>query len=115
MNWQTVSEQIEAATGQPFKVVSAHVLSGGDINSAFRLQGVDNAYFVKINRADLVSMFEAEFAGLQDLAKTQTVRVPTPVVCGKTAEHSFLVLESLEFGCSNKTSATTAVFWLASG
>lgn len=104
MNWQIISEQIESATGQAFKVVSAHRLSGGDINSAFRLKGNDKCYFVKLNRADLVAMFEAEFAGLQDIAKTQAVRVPAPVVCGKTAEHSFLVLESLEFGCSDKAS-----------
>ncbi len=104
MNWQSISEQIEAATGQPFKVVSAHTLSGGDINSAFRLQGEDRSYFIKLNRAELVTMFEAEFAGLQDIAKTQAVRVPAPVVCGKTAGHSFLVLENLEFGCSNKVS-----------
>ena len=104
MNWQFISEQIKAVTGQPFKVVSAHTLSGGDINSAFRLQGEDKSYFVKLNRAELVPMFEAEFAGLQDMAKVQAVRVPAPIVFGKTDRHSFLVLENLEFGCSNKDS-----------
>jgi fructosamine-3-kinase len=104
MNWQTISEQIESATGQTFKVVSAHSLSGGDINSAFRLQDHDRSYFVKLNRADLVAMFEAEFAGLLDIAKTQAVRVPAPVVFGQTGEHSFIVLENLEFGCSNQAS-----------
>ena len=127
MNWQIISEQIESATGQPFKVVSVHRLSGGDINSAFRVQGNDKSYFVKLNRADLITMFEAEFASIQDLVKTQAIRVPAPVVCGKTTEHSFLVLEYLEFGCANKASdrllgqqlalmhqPITAVFWLAS-
>jgi fructosamine-3-kinase len=104
MNWQTISDQIESATGQVFNVVSAHRLSGGCINSAFRLQGDDRSYFVKLNRADLVPMFEAEFAGLKDITKTQSVCVPAPIVCGKTAEHSFLVLEHLEFGCSNNVS-----------
>jgi len=104
MNWQAISEQIESATGQTLKVASAHALSGGDINSAYRLQGDNKAYFVKLNRADLVAMFEAEFAGLQDISSTQTVRVPAPVVCGKTATHSFLVLENIEFGYSNKAS-----------
>ena len=104
MNWQTISEQIELTTGQAFNCESAHALSGGDINSAFRLQGEDNSYFVKLNRADLVAMFEAEFAGLQDIARTQTVRVPAPVVCGTTAGHSFLVLENLDFGRPNKDS-----------
>jgi len=104
MNWQTISEQIESATGRPFKAASVHRLSGGDINSAFRVQGNDKPYFVKLNRADLITMFEAEFAGLQDLAKTHAIRVPAPVVCGKTAEHSFLVLEYLEFGIAKKAS-----------
>ena len=104
MNWQAISEQIESATAQTFKVVSAHPFSGGDINSAFRLQGDDKSYFVKLNRVDLVAMFEAEFAGLRDIAKTQAVRVPAPVVCGQTAEYSFIVLENLELGCSNKAS-----------
>ena len=104
MNWQAISEQIELATGQAFKVVSAHPLAGGDINSAFRMQAFDKSYFVKLNRADLVTMFEAEFAGLQELARTQTIRVPAPVVCGQTDGHSFLVLEHVEFGCSNKAS-----------
>ena len=104
MNWQSISTYIQTATGKAFKVVSAQRLSGGDINSAFRLQGDDKSYFIKLNRPDLVTMFEAEFAGLQDIARTQTIRVPEPVVCGQTAEHSFLVLEYLEFGSSNKAS-----------
>jgi len=95
-----ISEQIEAATGLAFKVVSAQPLAGGDINSAFRLQGNDKSYFVKLNRVDLADMFEAEFAGLEELAKTQTLRVPAPVVCGQTAEHSFLALEFLELSRS---------------
>ena len=104
MNWKNISARIEAATGQAFKVLTASPLSGGDINAAFRLQGYDKSYFVKLNRTDLVTMFEAEFAGLQELARTQTIRVPAPVVCGQTTEHSFLVLENLEFGCSNNAS-----------
>jgi fructosamine-3-kinase len=104
MNWQTISEQIEIATGVSFKVASSRAIQGGDINSSFRLQGDGKTYFIKLNCPDLAAMFEAEFAGLQEMASTQTVRVPAPVVCGKTAEHSFLVLENLEFGSSSKAS-----------
>ena len=63
MNWQSISTYIQTATGQAFNVVSAKRLSGGDINSAFRVQGDDKAYFIKLNRPDLQTMFEAEFAG----------------------------------------------------
>ena len=104
MDWNVISRRIESASGQVFKLVRAQPLSGGDINSAFRLQGDDKSYFVKLNRADRVTMFEAEFEGLQDMAGTQTLRVPAPLVCGQTAGHSFLVLEYLEFGRSDKAS-----------
>ena len=104
MNWQAITEKIEAVTGQPFKMVSADAIAGGDINSAYRLQGHNKSFFVKLNRADLAAMFEAEYAGLQAITQTQTVRVPVPVVCGKTAGHSFLVLEYIELGRSTQAS-----------
>lgn len=104
MNWQSILGQIEIATGTAFRMVNAHPLAGGDINSAFRLQGIERSYFVKLNRAELVTMFAAEAAGLTELAGTDTVRVPSPVVHGNTDEHSFLVLEYIEFGSSGKTS-----------
>ena len=102
IKWQAISNDIEAATGLPFKPLSANALSGGDINVAYRLQSAQKSFFVKLNNIDLASMFEAEFAGLQELAKTNTVRVPVPVVCGKTTEQSYLVLENIELGRSNK-------------
>jgi protein-ribulosamine 3-kinase len=104
MNWQIISEQIEAATGRAFTVVSSQAVSGGDINSAFRLKGHDKTYFVKLNRADLAAMFEAEFAGLMEMASTQALRVPAAIAAGSTADHAFLVLENIEFGASSKAS-----------
>lgn len=104
MNWQSILGQVETATGSTFKLVSVRPLAGGDINSAYCLQGTDKSYFVKLNRADSVDMFAAEAAGLAELAATRTVRVPSPVVHGKSSEHAFLVLEHIEFGISSKTS-----------
>jgi protein-ribulosamine 3-kinase len=104
MNWQIISEQIEAATGQAFTVVSSQAVSGGDINSAFRLKGHDKTYFVKLNRTDLAAMFEAEFAGLMEMASAQALRVPAAIAAGSTADHAFLVLENIEFGASSKAS-----------
>jgi protein-ribulosamine 3-kinase len=104
MNWQIISEHIEAATGQAFTVVSSQAVSGGDINSAFRLKGHDKTYFVKLNRADLAAMFEAEFAGLMEMASAQALRVPAAIAAGSTADHAFLVLENIEFSASSKAS-----------
>ncbi|MDD5275655.1 MAG: fructosamine kinase family protein [Methylovulum sp.] len=104
MNWQIISEHITSATGQRFKIMSTHPITGGDINSAFRLQGDSKAYFIKLNHANLEAMFAAEFAGLQELASTQTLRVPLPIVYGTTQNHSFLVLEYLALGASSRKS-----------
>jgi fructosamine-3-kinase len=104
LNWNSISQQITAATGQVFTARSVQSLSGGDINAAFRLQDGQIKYFVKLNRPELEAMFAAEFAGLQALAATKTVRVPTPIVHGQSENHSFLVLEYLELGRSSAAS-----------
>ncbi len=105
MNWQNIVEQIETATGSTFKLLNVRSLAGGDINSAYCLQGADNkSYFVKLNRADTIAMFAAEAAGLTDLADSRTVRVPSPVTYGKLPKHAFIVLEHIEFGSSSKAS-----------
>jgi protein-ribulosamine 3-kinase len=104
MNWQPIVEQIEIATSSVFKLENARSLAGGDINSAYCLHGADKSYFVKLNCAETLAMFSAEAAGLTELAATRTVRIPSPVVHGKTAAHAFLVLEYIEFGPSSKAS-----------
>jgi protein-ribulosamine 3-kinase len=105
MDWQPIVEQIESATGATFKLISPRPLAGGDINSAYCLQGAGQSYFVKLNRAETIAMFAAEAAGLTELSLTRAVRVPLPVVYGKTEKQAFLVLEYIEFGSSSKQSA----------
>lgn len=102
MNWPLISDLIAGATGQAFNLVSAYPLMGGDINTAYRLQGVDKAYFIKLNHAGLIDMFAAEFAGLEELAATQTLKVPLPIVSGIAGQHSFLVLEYIKLGSAAK-------------
>ncbi len=104
MNWSNIIEQIENASGLPFKLLNVRSLAGGDINTAYCLQAADRNYFIKLNRADKVDMFIAEEAGLSEMAATHTIKVPNPIVHGQTSEHAFLVLEFIEFGSSHKTS-----------
>ncbi len=49
-------------------------------------------------------MFEAEFLGLQEIATTRTLRVPQPIVFGRTDTQAFLMLEYLEWGRSSTAS-----------
>jgi protein-ribulosamine 3-kinase len=102
MNWQAISDRISLETGRDFHFAAAQPLGGGDINSAYRLQGRDRSYFVKLNRCELAEMFAAEFAGLQEIAKSNAVRVPKPIVHGEAGSQAFLVLEFMEFGASNQ-------------
>lgn len=103
MDWPTIIGHIQAATEQPFSLVSAHPVSGGDINAAYRLQAVEKNVFIKLNRAALADMFVAEQAGLRELAATRTVNVPRPIVTGVAGQQAFLVLEYLDLSGATKT------------
>lgn len=104
MNWQLLVEQIEKATGKPFNLKNARSLAGGDINSAYCLQGDKQSYFVKLNSADKADMFAAEADGLIELANTKTLRIPQPIIHGIAANQAFIVLEFIEFGSSSSAS-----------
>jgi len=102
MNWEPITQHLEAAIGQSFKISRVQSVGGGDISAAYRLQGEETSYFVKLNRPEREAMFAAEFAGLEAMAATQSVRVPSPVTYGKTQESAFIVLEYLELNHKSK-------------
>lgn len=102
--FSAIAQQISDATHTPFDIQTTKSISGGDINRAFLLQGETQRYFVKLNRADLVEMFAAEFAGLTELAQTKTVKVPNPITFGQIENNSFLVLEFIELKRSSSQS-----------
>lgn len=96
---------IEGATGHSLADYRISPLSGGDINSAYHLQAPSVSWFIKVNRPALAFMFEAEAAGLRELADLKAIRVPEVITCGHNAEYSYLVLEYLHLGEFNKDSS----------
>jgi fructosamine-3-kinase len=62
------------------------------------LRDGDRSYFVKVNRADLLSMFEAEAAGLGEMAATRTIRVPSPLCTGIAGSQAYIVMEDVPMG-----------------
>jgi fructosamine-3-kinase len=102
MMWETISQQISQALGpslgQPFAIKERRSVSGGDINQGYRIQGQNQTFFVKLNQADRLPMFEAEALGLQQLAATGTLRVPQPICQGIAQDSCYLVLEWLDLG-----------------
>ncbi|MDP2788411.1 MAG: fructosamine kinase family protein [Pseudomonadota bacterium] len=92
-----ISNAIADASGEAFRVSRQFSASGGCINHSLILAGVDGRrFFVKLNQAAQLSMFEAEAAGLAELIGAQAIRVPEPLTRGLAAGQSFLVMEWLD-------------------
>lgn len=69
-------------------------LNGGDINDVFLLNSGAEKFVVKINNNKrFPGMFEAEKAGLEELAAPGVIDVSEPLKTGKTGSQSYLILE----------------------
>lgn len=73
-------------------------VGGGCINRAVRLTDGVRDYFVKLNDANRLEMFEAEAAGLAALGATNTLRVPEPLCHGIAGGQAYLVMEYVPLG-----------------
>ena len=96
--WVEIAGQISASTGIPFVVEEISSIGGGCINQAQRIEGNGQTFFVKLNDAASLDMFEAEAAGLQEIRDSNALRVPEPVCWGKNDSRAWLVLEYVEMG-----------------
>lgn len=103
-SWQSIAEHIAATTHTQFVIESQRSVSGGCINQGYAITGAGITYFVKLNRPNQTEMFAAEALGLQQMAATQTIRVPEPICWGETRHNSYIVMEWLEFGGSSSAS-----------
>lgn len=92
---QELSDSITLATGRPFTIKNIVGTAGGCINATFVADDDKQSYFIKTNRADAVSMFEAESQALDELARTETIRVPVAVCTGYNNDQAWLVMENL--------------------
>jgi fructosamine-3-kinase len=86
---------ISHATQRAFTVSATQAIAGGDISPAFRLSDGARSFFVKRQPAGGRAMFEAEAAGLAELAAANAVRVPQVICHGLAAGDAYLVLEYL--------------------
>lgn len=95
--WEDIASAISEAIDAPFVIEARTAVGGGCINEGYRIRGKGLSYFVKLNAPGRLPMFEAEAAGLNEIARSNTVRVPFPVCHGAADEASWLVLECFEF------------------
>lgn len=98
--WNTIAEQISHATEKSFQVKHRRSVGGGSINQAYAItdETGQQSYFVKLNQASQVAMFEAEALGLKQIFATQTIRVPQPICWGTVDRTAFIVMEWLDLG-----------------
>jgi protein-ribulosamine 3-kinase len=94
--WPDIERAIAAASGAAFAIESRSAAGGGCINECHVVRGRGHIFFVKLNAPARQDMFAAEAAGLEEIARARTVRVPRPLCHGASGEASWIVLEHLE-------------------
>jgi fructosamine-3-kinase len=108
MNWSPILKQIATASGAPFSPAAPRSIGGGCINSAYQLSDGERSYFVKLNGGEHLAMFEAEAAGLTELAAAGGPRVPRPLCTGMADGAAFIVMEWIDLGRQRTASAAEA-------
>ncbi len=93
MDWTELETMISAQVGDKFVVDDRRALGGGCINQAYHLTGSGQEYFVKINQASMIDMFEAEYEGLDAMYQSHSIRVPRPLLTGTIGSSAFVVME----------------------
>ncbi len=104
MQWSDIATQITDAPQQPFTPQTPRQISGGDINLAYLLEDSGQRFFIKLNQAHRLPMFEAEYQALLEMKASNTIQVPTPLCCGISGHHAFIVMEYIEFSAAHNDS-----------
>ncbi len=94
--WTHIEQRLSSRLGRDFHIRERAPIGGGSINNAFRIGDDEQQFFVKTNRAQLASMFEAEATALRILFDSHTIRVPEPIDHGICGHESYLVLSWLD-------------------
>jgi protein-ribulosamine 3-kinase len=84
-------------------VLNYHFLGGGNINSAVRVVGASGTYFVKWNESQEQDIFEKEAYGLEQLRKTNTLKIPEVLGWGSNEGKSYLLLEYIDSAMQRPT------------
>jgi fructosamine-3-kinase len=96
--WDEIARHISDKTGTPFTLQDRSSVGGGCINQAYRISDGSRSFFLKLNQASQMAMFEAEALGLKDMYESHTIRVPQPICWGLAGSSAYIVMEWLDFG-----------------
>ena len=107
-DWIQIASHIAEVTGKPFTPVENRDVAGGCINHTVVLSDGIDRWFIKLNDARKLDMFEAEAAGLDELDESNTIRVPKPLCHGLVGNRCYLVMEYIQMGSPNRESSKLA-------
>ena len=96
--WSHIAGRISELSGTHFSPRAPGRVGGGCINTAVHLSDGRQDWFVKINDAARLDMFEAEAAGLNAMADTHTIRVPRALCTGSHVDSAYIVMDYIEPG-----------------
>lgn len=102
--WKAIAEHISRATGTPFTIQEQHSVGGGCINQAYGISDGTQSYFIKLNAAAKLAMFEAEALGLKEMFDSRTILVPRPICWSTVDGTAFLALDWLDLGHGSESS-----------
>ena len=87
------------------RIFSFLPLSGGDINSAVKVETSHGNFFLKWNDSDrFPEMFRKESKGLNLLRATNCIRIPEVIKVADAGDFSFLMLEFIDTGSAHTES-----------
>lgn len=95
----SLNQAIATIFGKELRISGRHPVYGGDINDSFRLSLSDRTdIFMKCNRTENLSFFEAEAKGLEALRQAGVIGVPKLLAIGtdESLGVSFLLMEYLK-------------------
>ena len=95
---------IAKALGREVVASSEHRVSGGSINQCSGFDTAAGPIFVKHGHAHCLPVFEAEAAGLAELARANALRVPNVLTVSIEDDTAFLVLEWIDLEPANARS-----------
>jgi len=101
-----ISDYLSAALGRQVSIYSKTPLSGGDINSVFKLTTNQGEFCLKQNeRSRFPKMLKKEAHGLSELLEKSSFQIPKVLASFEDDQSQFLVMEYVASG------RKSAVFW----
>ena len=97
-HFAAIARELTRLTGSACASRPEYRVGGGSISECYRWRSRAGLLFVKLGAAASGAALAAEAAGLEELARTHTVRVPRVLAAGHTPTAAFLALEWLEPG-----------------